>query len=368
MRRCLNILASLMILFTAVSCSKELDFGFKDLCLYHPHTAPVQINVDWSKFNHIEKPTGMTIYTWPHSDDEDMQKFLTHDLSHITLNLKAGKFDAFVFNQSDTEYSTLEFHNLENFDLAEVRVRQTKASSWYKTKDDDTRVGDTPEWFALDCLRDIDVTEEMVEIAEKEYLASFHAGRRGAVFQNELATLQPRSIIKSIDIYIHLERVPFLRSALGALEHMAEGCYISTGKTTEREVTHTTDKWELIFEKDENGNENVMNGAIKTTISTFGLPSTHTGKPEDTNLYVKLLLVDNETILTMNFPLGEILANLNSIDGSNVDKNGKAIWPEVHVYWPEPLPEVRPVGSGDGGFNVGVGDWGDEVVTVLPVL
>jgi cell division protein FtsI/penicillin-binding protein 2 len=50
------------------------------------------------------------------------------------------------------------------------------------------------------------------------------------------------------------------------------------------------------------------------------------------------------------------------------DEDGNVIWPEVHVYWPEPLPEVQSVNGGTGGFDVGVSDWGEEIVTVLPLL
>ena len=98
------------------------------------------------------------------------------------------------------------------------------------------------------------------------------------------------------------------------------------------------------------------------------MPAGHTGKPEENFLLVKLLLVDNETILQVEFPIGDLLADLNSYDGTKVDENGRPIWPEIHVYWPEPLPEVEPVGGGNGGFDIGVDDWGDEVVTILPML
>ena len=369
MIRCINRLTShlfaLMVLFTAVSCSKKLDFGFKDLCYYHPHTAPVRLNVDWSKFNHIEKPTGMSVYVWPEDPAQEFNKTLTHDLRGITLNLLEGKYHSFVFNQSDTEFSTIEFANMESFETAQVRVKQTKAS-WYATKEPDTKIGEEPEWLAIDCIRDITVTEEMVKIAEEEYLASIGKSARSVTRVNDLVTLVPKSVIKNIDIYIHFENLFFLRSALGALENMAEGCYISTKQTTSNTVTHTINNWQLINEVDENGVPDLMNGCIKVSLSTFGLPAGHTGMPEETNLFVKLLLVDNETILQENFPLGDILADLNKYDGDYTNADGK-IWPELHINWPEPLPIVKPVGGGDSAFDVGVSDWGDEIVTILPM-
>jgi hypothetical protein len=308
---------------------------------------------------------------------------VSHNLDAVTLDLKAGFFHAFAFNQSDSEYATIEFYNLEDFDNAEARVIQVK-SNWYSTRTPDTKLGAEPEWLAIDCLQNIEVTEEMVEIAEQEYLAARQEAARArkqarkeldtkaptkvTKTQHEVGTLVPKSIIKNVDIYVHLENMHFLRSALGALEDMAEGCYISTRETTEGLVTHTIESWQFVYNKDSEGREDLMNGAIKATLSTFGIPAGHTGLSEENNLYIKLLLVDNETILELNFPIGEQLAVINEYDGTQIDKNGKVIWPEIHVYWPEPLPEVQAVNGGTGGFDVGVSDWGDEIVTVLPLL
>lgn len=384
MRRCRNIAASLVVLLSiilsVVSCNKDLDFdfGFKDLCFYHPHTAPVKVNVDWNQFRHLEKPTGMTSYVWADNSDQKIARFVSHNLNFITLDLLEGYYHAFVFNQSESEYSTIEFHNLDDFYKAEARVIEVK-SSWYSTKLPESKVGAEPEWLAIDCVQNIEVSEEMVAKAEAEYLATLPEAQRQQKYnekntkaptktQNEVGPLVPTSIIKNVDIFIHLENLPYLRSALGALEDMAEGCYISTRTPTEKLVTHTIGSWEVIYHTTESGSVDMMKGALKATLSTFGLPAGHSGKPEDNNLYIKLLLVDNETILEHDFPIGDILADLNDYNGTQLDENGKPIWPEIHVYFPEPLPEVEPVGGGNGGFDVGVDGWGDDIVTILPLL
>jgi hypothetical protein len=126
--------------------------------------------------------------------------------------------------------------------------------------------------------------------------------------------------------------------------------------------------WGVVYGQTSSGAVNMMKGAIKVSLSTFGLPAGHNGMPEDNNLYIRLLLVDNATILERNFPIGDLLADLNEYDGTQLDKNGTPIWPEVHVYWPEPLPEVEAVGSGSGGFDVNVDDWGEDITTILPLM
>ena len=380
-KRCRKFSASLIVVLSvflfAVSCNKDIDFGFKDLCFYHPHTAPVNIRIDWSFFRHLERPTGMTVYVWSQQNEKKNKTFLTHDLNYLNLNLEAGKYDAFVYNQSADEYSTIEFHNLNDFNKAEARVIQVK-SNWLNTKLPNTKVGAEPEWLAIDCVRDIEVTDEMVARAEAEYLATLpeanrqlqqkKSERESTRTENEVGPLVPKSIIKNVDIYVHLENLIYLRSALGAVGDMAEGCYIATRQPTERRVTHTMGSWGVVYGQTSSGSVNMMKGAIKVSLSTFGLPAGHNGMPEDNNLYIRLLLVDNATILERNFPIGDLLAGLNEYDGTQLDENGTPIWPEVHVYWPEPLPEVEAVGSGSGGFDVNVDDWGEDITTILPLM
>lgn len=378
MKRCIEILASFIsfvaVLSSTVSCSKEFefDFGFKDLCFYHPHTAPVKVNVDWSKFSHIEQPTGMTVYVWPQSDDEEISKFVTHSIDAVQLDLEAGYYHAFVFNQSDSEYATLEFHNLEDYRKAEARVKQSK-SSWYSTRNPETKLGTEPEWLAIDCLENIEVTEEMVEIAEQEFLigkskAKQTKSSRSIVKSvNEVGVLTPTSIIKNVDIYIHFENIGSLSSALGAIDDMAEGCYISSGNTTDGHIGHTIESWHLFSQEQDTENPDIRNGVIKASLSTFGVPAGHSGKPGENRFHLRLLLADNETILQEDFYVGDQLADINSYDGSRLDGNGDPVWPEIHIYWPEPLPSVNEEVGSDGAFDVGVGGWDDEIVTVLPL-
>lgn len=375
-RRVTSCIIIFILLIFAVSCNKDINFGFKELCFYHPHTAPVRVKVDWNFFRHLEQPTGMTVYVWSRNNPNKNKIFLTHKLNSVNLDLEAGFYDAFVYNQSEDEYSTIEFHNLHDFNKAEARVIQVK-SNWLNTKHPSTKVGAEPEWLAIDCVRDIEVTQEMVERAEAEYLANLPEANKQLQQQktrdvtrteNEVGPLVPTSIIKNVDIYVHLENLIYLRSALGAVGDMAEGCYISSKQTTERRVTHTMNSWGVVYGQTSSGSVNMMKGAIKVSLSTFGLPAGHRGLPEDNNLYIRLLLVDNSTILEKNFPIGDLLADLNEYDGTQLDKKGTPIWPEVHVYWPEPLPEVEAVGSGSGGFDVAVDDWGEDITTILPLM
>ena len=81
-----SLVLALSVIIAATSCEH------KELCYYHPHVAPVRVNVDWSLFT-MEDPTGMTAYAYPlHEDDNDIYRFISHNINYITLDLEAGFF------------------------------------------------------------------------------------------------------------------------------------------------------------------------------------------------------------------------------------------------------------------------------------
>lgn len=340
------------VIFVATSCEH------KELCYYHPHTAPVRVNVDWSLFT-MEEPTGMTAYAYPIGyDDQDLYRFITHNLNYITLDLEAGWFNTIVFNQSESEYGSIEFSNLEDYNTAQVRVVHT--SNWYSTKAPATKVGSEPEWLAIGRAENIQVTEEMVKIAEEEYLASRQDQMARAIGRviNNVATVTPVSVIKQVEFRVYGQGLYNLRSVRAAVEGMAEGCLLSTGQPSSELVTHTMEEWKLETEAND-----PASGDITTVLSTFGLPEGHSGKAEENKFTISLLLVDNETILDYDYYIGDILAQFKDMDGLD----GQIQKVVVRLELPERLPDVQPMGGSGGGFDADVSDWGDEITTEIPI-
>lgn len=351
MNRFASIVLTSLVIALAGSCEH------KELCYYHPHTAPVRVNVDWSRFP-METPTGMTAYSYLIGDaDRNVYRMISHNINYITLDLEAGFFNTIVFNQSETEFGSFEFVNLDDYSSAQVRVLQVK-SNWYESKSNGTKVGTEPEWLAVGRAERIEVTEAMVDQAEKEYLEQNKdiISRSGTKSYHDVGTITPTSVVKQVEFNVYGKGLYNLRSARAAMEGMAEGRYLSTGKPFPTRVAHTLDTWSMTTEPND-----PSSGYITSIVSTFGLPEGHTGKATENKFSISLLLVDNETILTYDYNIGDLLVELNQLS----DLEEKIV---INLELPERLPDVLPVGGSGGGFSADVDDWGDEITTEIPIM
>ena len=119
----------------------------------------VRINVDWRLFDK-EVPTGMTVMVFPWSGGAP-HTALTNDITHADFFLEPGKYHVLVFNQSTTEFGTLEFQGMDSYETARALVLHT-TSRWY-SRGDNELIGGEPEWLASDKLDEFDVSGDFSE-------------------------------------------------------------------------------------------------------------------------------------------------------------------------------------------------------------
>lgn len=310
----------------------------------------------------MDSPTGMTAIAYPlNYEDMDYWKFVSHNINYITLDLEAGAFNTLVFNQDVSEFGTLEFRDLDKYDAASVRVVQTKSANWLSTRVPQTKVCSEPEWLAVGTAENVEVTEEMVKIAEEEFLANRKESltRTSTKTINDVATVWPISVIKQIEFNVYCEGLYNLRSVRASIDGLAEGCLLHSGETVPDKVSHTIDAWDINeFDYD------ITKGYLVSRLSTFGIPLGHKATPEENVFSIHLLLVDNSTVIDYDFNIGDVLAKFNELDG----KDGQIQKVVVDLVIPERLPDVKPVGGEGGGFDINVDDWGDETVIHFPKI
>ena len=318
-----------------VSCNHH------ELCYHHPHTAQVRVNVDWTEFVE-EDPTGMTVMVYP-ADGGKPYISLTHTLDHASFNLPEGVYHTLAFNQSESEFGTLEFRQMEKYDKAEV-VSATQDSRWYEGRADGGRVVTQPEWIATHREEGAEVTRQMVEEVRPE-----GKYRTGDAMDYVLSSLVPRNIVYTIHVRVYIKGIYNLRSARAALDGMAEGYRFAEACPSEVTAIYLMEDWNLVVDKTD-----PTRGYIETDLYCFGLPKGHEGVAEENLFDLSLLLVDNKTLLHFPFMVGDKFDHLEADISLSLNM-------EMEVELAEVLPDVKPEGGSGSGFDASVEDWGEEI-------
>ena len=322
-----------ILLMLLVSCNHH------ELCYHHPHTAQVRVNVDWSEFEE-ENPTGMTVMVYP-ADDTKPYTVLTHTLDHATFDLPEGTYHALAFNQSVSEFGSLEFRLMDQYADAEV-VSATLESRWYQGRVDGSRVVTQPEWIGTHREEGGRVTREMVEEVRPE--GKYRSGNGP---EYVLSSLVPQNIIYTVHVRVYIKGIYNLRSARAALEGMAEGYRFAAARPSDITATYLMEEWKLTVDSDD-----PTRGHIDTDLYCFGLPDGHQGKADENLFTLSVLLVDNKTVLNIPFMVGD-----KFVQG---DANVRLSL-NMELELVEPLPDVKPEGGSGSGFDATVDDWGEEI-------
>lgn len=305
----------LIILFT--SCIYEDYSG----CPQNDNRKMVRINVDWHLFDK-EVPTGMTVMVFPWSGGAP-QTVLTNEITHADFSLEPGKYRVLVFNQSTTEFGTLDFLGMDSYETARAVVQHT-TSRWY-SRGDDELIGVEPEWLASDKLDEFDVSDDFSEV-----------------------TLTPKNVLSQIQVSVKVPGIKNLRYVRGSLTGISEGFLLGQGKPLLSKVTYLLESWTKSVDENE-----ATLGTLKASVKCFGLPETVSPDAENNQLSLSALLIDNKTQIDHQFAVGDKFQK-----DDNSSELGYTVTLHVDVKVPEPLPEVKPSEGSSGGFDVTIQDWG----------
>lgn len=174
---------------TVTSCEREPALY---LCDHEGETGPARIAVDWSRFQYFETPSGMTMRLFERNDSGMYtlrSTTSTNDITHVDYLLPAGNYADYVINQSEYEFGSVTFQNLDDWEQAELRTTQA-ASKWYEdTITTDPLVSEV-EWIGTDRHVNVPLTQETLDSA---------AGTRVTI-----DTLRPVNIVRTVTVYVHI--------------------------------------------------------------------------------------------------------------------------------------------------------------------
>ena len=318
MKRCINRFM-LCWLLTILFASCIYD-DYSD-CPQESDRKMVRINVDWHLFDK-EVPTGMTVMVFPWSGGAP-QTVLTNEITHADFFLEPGKYRVLVFNQSTTEFGTLDFLGMDSYETARAVVQHT-TSRWY-SRGDDELIGVEPEWLASDKLDEFEVSEDFSEV-----------------------TLTPRNVLSHIQVSVKVPSIGYLRYARGSLTGISEGFLLGQGKPLQSKVTYLLENWTKSVDEND-----ATLGTLKTSVKCFGLPETAHLDAENNKLSLSALLIDNKTQVDYQFSVGDKFQK-----DENSSELGYSVSLHVDVKLPKPLPEVEASEERSGGFGVTIQDWG----------
>ncbi len=357
-RSLLYLILYIGVLFTTTSCERR-DLTY----VYHPY-CDVTLNVNWTVFGQV--PTGMTAIFYNQNGSEPVVH-TTNEVHTTKISLREGKYNIILFNQSPGEFGSLSFRGLENYQSAEVFLQEV-SSKWY-TKDENEKIAAEPEPFAAVKYENFEVTEEMVEASMALLQKSNKTKGSKSPLTKATITLTPRSIVSNTNIIIKAHGIHNVRSVRATIHGMAESHFPAFSKNGSQTVTHLLEAWSTT----RNAND-YTKGELTTSFTTLGLPNSDIYSndidPLLNNLKLKLsvLLVDNKTIKTFEFTVG------NNIRIERDTNTGTLI---ITIIIGEPaegdpdgstdpsdnpieLPDVEPEGGSSSGFDATVDDWGDE--------
>lgn len=239
------------------------------------------------------------------------------------FSLEPGKYRVLVFNQSTTEFGTLEFQGMDSYETARAVVLHT-TSRWY-SRGDGEQIGVEPEWLASDKLDEFDVSGDYSE-----------------------ATLTPRNVLSHIQVNVKVPGIGNLYSARGSLTGISDGFLLGQGKPLQSKVTYLLESWTKTIDKND-----ATLGTLKTSFKCFGLPETAHLDAENNKLSFSALLIDKKTQVDYQFAVGDKFK-----EDENSSELGYFSSLHVDVELPEPLPDVKPSEGSSGGFDVTIKDWG----------
>lgn len=304
----------------------------------------LRLDVDWKDFTQ-EVPTGMTVMIYD-TTMTTVQTLRSNDITHVSPSLTVGRYHAIAFNQTPSEFGTIQFRNLDSFHEAMVCTLESR-STWYRSRSDDggeggdEMVGQDVEWFATQSLQP---PYELTGLLSESDLT------KGL----SMGTIYPQPVVYTVKVKVRIPGYASLRSARASLSGMAYGCYLATGQTTATTATQLLESWTL-----EEDSVNTSDGYILATIHCFGLPADFIGNAKDNVLALSLLLQDKTTQLDHNFSVGD--------QWQQDPADPYTLW--LNLTWPSKLPTIISEGGNPSGagFSVKVDDWGPETVIETPV-
>lgn len=320
MRTKLNI--SLLLLL--VACAMATTSCRKGLCYTHPHDGSITINIDWRNLPQgVKKPAGAKVL-FVRSSDQNVQS-VNFPAAGGSRDLTQGDYSIMAMN-NDPEMVL--YRGLNKWETAEAFTPARRQPAYS---------------YAPSNIQNAAAPEPRYGISAPDLLMSSNEGR---VFVSEITTekqtvtVTPECLVKPIIVRISATGIKNVAEARGFIKGVSSSVLLSNNTITQNEGM-------LLFEygSAKGGTE------LMSQFMVFGFVD----KPEaEYMLGLEMLLIDQKTVLYFEFVVNDQITPELKANGGTI-KIAEII----------NIPDVEPP-SGGGGFNPGIGGWGDETDIEIP--
>ena len=354
LRNSVSAVLGILLMLIATSCDRRQLWDEWDTLV------PVDVKVNWKQsrwadFDEGEAPTGMSVYAFDQTGKQEPVVIVTNSIEHIEAKLYDGDWNMFVFNQSVMEYASLKFSGMNRYASAQIETIpqasrwfassraewvtrsnspwavQTRATRGQTRADEYSLTTKQPIWFANDCY-------EGVIIDENSIIRDFTPHTR---FDD--GTFYPKSAIIKMGVKVHFKGFANLYTVRAVISGVAKSYNISKMHSQNEMTAHELTGWTSKAETD-------STGYVETNFQTFGLVDGYSYQPEELYLHLDVMLVDGQTIMTYDMPVGNLVKTTEDDDIDLI----------IEIKDPLELPNVKMTGGGNG-FDITVSDWEDEI-------
>lgn len=368
----------LPIILIVTSCERRPLEGEVDTGDY----SDILLVTNWDKLE--EEPTGMTAMFFPVEGG-----LPTIVISNNTVNnkirLKQGKYRFVVFNQSITEFSSMNFLQTEKFETIHAQleslssgnsIQEQSLYNWVKESlngnaEAISQVVMNPQPFNAD-RQTYEVTAEMCKRQYRLEQDIAHDSWGGEGLPSVVDTIYstPLPVAPEMHITLHVKGIQNAYQTRALLTNMARSNLFGPHMNLEEKAIHAISAWKI--EKDEEDN---TRGTMTATFRTFGLPGMQVTKNQlqivgvgskptsrgitlstTTNnvLYIEFLLRDGTTHVVNEF----------DVTGNITYEEDKLLL-NVDLYIDKTLPDVEDkTGAGGTGFDATVDEWVKKDTTI----
>lgn len=360
----MNILNRCLVsLFTCALVTCSITFTScdrRDITYYME--SEINVIADWnnSGLDDEEAAHGATTLFYRAEDGTHHKTLPMNMRDWEDVRLPEGCYHAVIFNRSVTGFSSITFRG-DTYETLEACARQVETRTDPETRTITRVIVSTPEDLAVDVSEGFTVTETMLgNYSTEEYLnqkreamklvidsrAAGHTRAEETDPDRYRVNFIPHILTQRIRVKAVVKGVNNIRSAVGLLDGVSEGVRLSTGLPTSGTVTQQFTMDDITYDEG-----SPFNGTLSGIFNAFGFDS-----EQSHTLTLKILLVDNKTVVEQTF---------NVFARNETDEDGTLTF-YIEIVT-DRLPDVKPEGDPDSGFDATVDEWGDPIDSEVPM-